>query len=228
MGLGTENKGIYLNTYKGKIVRKVDSKTEGAHERINKNGDVVHELQYDFVEGLLIDIKMREHEKYGRSWQFVFDDNGVIFNLNVPLSGGYAYGFYKRLPNIDFTRSMKLKGYSFDDDGTIKSGFTVEQGGTKVDLYYSKETPHDMPDLEEVYDEKMGKNTWSDKKRLRFFLEQMSKKYIPLIREQANSFEALAGGKEESKEEGLEFKEPDHNEPDENAQVGDEFDDLPF
>ena len=100
---------IFYTISNGKIVRQFQNKTANSIERVNKNGRLVHEELYDYLDGAIIDIGVRKHEEYGKFWSITLkDQEGTIQNLQFRYSSGYAAGFLKALPNIDVKKSIRL------------------------------------------------------------------------------------------------------------------------
>ena len=60
MALGNSNSAIYLSVSDGKIVRRFKEPTAHSKSRTNKLGNTVHEESYDYVEGMITAIKVRD------------------------------------------------------------------------------------------------------------------------------------------------------------------------
>ena len=184
MGLLNESDGggNFLQVLYGNIVRKVPAGTEGAEQRTNKNGKVVHELKYNALEGVLKKIWVYESTDYQDSWVFVLDDGKQEYNLTVPYSSSYANGILGRLPNVNFERPIKVKSYYIEgEDGKQRGYLTIHQDGEKVQPYFTKEEPHGLPPMEEVIIS--GKKRWDDTARLEFLRKMVDEKVNPKLAE---------------------------------------------
>jgi hypothetical protein len=95
--------------------------------------------------------------------------------LSLPLSSGPAKGFLGRLPVLDFTKDVVLKGYNIEnkDTGRFNSYLVPYQDGNKIMSYYTKETPNGMPRMEKI--KVKGQEVWDDSIQLEF-LEELIKK----------------------------------------------------
>ena len=186
MALGTESSGgTWLSVVKGNLTQRVKAGTEGAVERtIEKGpntGSVVHELQYNFLEGRLERVYIQETE-YGKSWVFVVDDGDSTYNLTVGYSSGYAVGLLSRLPNVDLSDTIRIKSfYIKGDDDKYRGYLTIQQGGQKVEKAFSKEEPNGLPEIERITVN--GQPAWDSTKRMEFFERLVEKSINPGIKE---------------------------------------------
>lgn len=109
MAAGKLYEAIFYTILNGKIVRQFQNKTANSIERVNKNDRLVHEELYDYLDGAIIDIGVKEHEEYGKFWSVTLkEEAGTIQNLQFSYSSGYAAGFLKTLPNIDLKKQPRL------------------------------------------------------------------------------------------------------------------------
>jgi hypothetical protein len=193
MGVGTDQRNrVYLSTlstmegdpdFKAKIVQRVSRGTEGAITRKNKNGVEVTELHHSYVEGLLTDIQLKEHEEYGLAWIFVLEDNDIEYWLQAPV-GRMSMGILCRLRNMDFTKFIKISIFKFTKDDVDKTYLTPYQkldiGYKQIDLYYSKDDPKNLPPME--LKKVRGKDTWDNSAQLDFFIAEVKDVIIPELR----------------------------------------------
>jgi len=180
-----ETNKIYLTTFQGLMVRKVPKGTPDSKMRINKLGDEVHELQFDTLSGYLDDIRLEEppekNPEYGKSWCIVIEDGDEVLELKLGAKGREASAFLSRLPNMDFSKPVKVKTYWIQGEDKIYRGFlAIHQNGEKVLPFYTKEEPHGCPDLEvKVVD---GENHYDGSKRRDFLLRVVNEAVLPKIR----------------------------------------------
>ena len=183
MGLTNESQGggNWLTVFRGEIVKRVPAGTEGAEERTNKNGKVVHELKFNALEGTLKRIDVSSGE-YGDQWIFVIDDGTNEYFLAVPYSSGPANGFLFRLPNLNLERLLKVKTYYIEgEDGKWRQFLSLEQEGQKVLPFFTKEEKHGLPDLKEVM--LSGQKHLDDTGRLVFLRKMVDEKVNPKLKE---------------------------------------------
>ena len=74
----------------------------------------------------------------------------IILSMNM--SSNYAEDLLKKIPNIDLTKQVSLKPYSFEDDKKkIRKGISVVQGEVKIKSFFqdpvTKKNLHDYPEL---------------------------------------------------------------------------------
>lgn len=173
MGLANESSEyVWLSTYEGKIAQRAAEDIPGAKHRVKKNNEAVWELYYDTLEGELEDVEIQdppeEFKRYGKSLVVTVADGGTKYKLRIHIKSRMANGFLYRLPNLDFTRPIKLKTYWIEDqsDGKYRGSLTVHQDGKKIDPYYTKEDPNGLPPLEKVTVD--GEERWDSTKQLAF------------------------------------------------------------
>jgi hypothetical protein len=234
MGVGTELRNrVYLSTlstmegdpdFKAKIVQRVPRGTEGSITRKNKNGVEVTELHHSFIEGLLTDIQLKEHEEYGLAWVFVLEDNDIEYWLQAPV-GRMSMGILCRLRNMDFSKFIKISIFKFTKDDVDKTYLTPYQklavGYKQIDLYYSKDNPGDLPPME--LKKVKGKPTWDNSAQLDFFIKEVQTVILPKLRE-ANplSIASLRASGESVQSNPLLSPKPDKDTAEENPFVAEE------
>jgi hypothetical protein len=185
MAAKKDNKGgvnfRYFKIFSGKLVENVSAETEGATTRVNAVGNTVHELSFTGYEGYLKNVSIVESEKadFGKQLQIHLEDMGENVLLQLPVSGGYAYGFLSKLPNADLTKPMELRPYEIEDKATGKKRhfLVIYQDGEKVEAFFTKENPNDLPQLEEKTIK--GKKVWDDSERIFFFEQMLQEAIVP-------------------------------------------------
>jgi len=193
MGLGNyEHRGTYLTIMRGKVVQRVDKDTEGAIERVTKTDKTVYELEYDYISGLLVDIKKEESEEYNDQWVLTILDGGDRYYVRMTAQGGYSFGLFNKLMNIDLSKPVKILPYLIEgDDGKERSFLGVHQNGEKVPNFFTKEEPNGLPDLEQKTVNK--KKVWDGSKRWDFLEKMLEQKIRPQFLE-AEATEEEDGG----------------------------------
>jgi hypothetical protein len=161
MGLGNHSGGntTYLTIINGQITRKVTEGTPGAVPRTNKQNNVVYELHYDSLSGMIKSIETKDGD-FGKQWLVNIVDDLDNFQLQIPYSGKYAYSILRRLPNIDFNIPVMIKTGIYEE----KPYLTISQDGEKVEYFFTKDNPNGLPEMENILVK--GKPTWDDTKRL--------------------------------------------------------------
>jgi hypothetical protein len=153
MGLGTSEHTAttYLDIRGGKVCKRVEAPGEGVVSRtIEKGkhaGEVVHEKQYGYVEGVIkgIATQSREVEIMGKkktvhTLQVILDDVGDRYVLNLPKGYKVWRHFLLTLPNIKAGEPVKLSPYDYvsKKDGKRKSGLGITQGTTECKWAYTR------------------------------------------------------------------------------------------
>ena len=173
--LGHEQKSNnYYNVAGGKIVRSFGkTKPEGieTQSRVNKNGETVYELIYDFIEGRIAEAKIESSENFGDFIKLKITDGKEVVSLSIGFKSSYGRHFIFRIPNFDFRSAIKIKPYSFiDDTGKTRIGLVIYQNGQKIASAHTKDDPNGLPQLEQVTFN--GETKWDATKQLAFLRER--------------------------------------------------------
>lgn len=179
MGLEQRAEGKYITILAGKFAMRVQAGSEGAVERTNKLGKVVHEKFYDKFTGKLVSIKVTDGT-YGKSWNFGFRDNGELYTLQLSYSNSFATAFLKMLPNIDLNKEMTVSPSVKEVDGKNKSSLFVNQDGVAIKHAYTMAEPNGLPQMEEILVK--GQKTWDDTKRIAFLENMVNTTILPKLR----------------------------------------------
>jgi len=174
MGLENRQGGNFITILGGKFCQRVTEGTEGALKRTNKIGNVVFEKFYDNFTGKLVDITTRDGD-YGKSWNFMFQDKGEVYTLQLSYSNSFSTAFLKMLPNVDLTKEMKVSPKTQEVDGKRKSSLFINQDGKALKHAYTRDNPNGMPDMKQT--KVKGVVVWDDTERLEW-LEKMVEKDI--------------------------------------------------
>jgi hypothetical protein len=165
MALGSNNSSIFLGISNGKIVRQFKSPTADSKERVNKNGKLVHEEFYDYVEGLITDITTKENEM-GKFWVVSINDDGSEYKLEFNYSGGVAGAFLKALPNVNLAEPVRISPKQTIDGDKKKTTVFLNQNGKAAKWYWTKEKPGELPQMKKI--KVKGKESWDDSEQLEF------------------------------------------------------------
>lgn len=179
MALENTQKGNYISILGGRFCKRVKEGTEGAVTRKNKLNNTVHEVFYDKFSGNLIDIRIKESQDYGKSWEFVFEDDGEEYIIQLSYSNSYAKAFLKMLPNIDVTKRMTLVPSQKEVDGKTQSSLFVNQNGVAIKHAYTKDNPNGMPQMVQI--KVKGNLVWDDTDILFFLTEMVNKDILPKL-----------------------------------------------
>jgi len=175
MGLEHNTRTIFLSIGDGKITRRVKEPTGSSKQRTTKEGKVVNEEIYDAVTGIITDIKVTTHDKYGKFWNVYLQDGEDTYCLQMNYSSGYASAFLKALPNVDLSARVKLIPSMKVVDGKKKVTLFINQHGRALKHFYSKENPNGLPPM--VKTKFKGQEVWDDTDMMQF-LEAMVKTTI--------------------------------------------------
>jgi hypothetical protein len=180
MAAGILLNAIFYNISNGKIVRQFPNKTNHSIVRVNKNGKTVHEEFYDYLDGVILDIAVKEHEEYGKFWNIVLKDReGVIQNLQFAYSSGYAMGFLKALPNVDLSKELKIIPNAKKDGDKTKTTIFINQFEKSIKWHYTRENPNGLPLLKKI--KIKGKDTWDDTDVMEFLESMVTNKILPKL-----------------------------------------------
>jgi len=152
----TRISGLYYTIIEGSFRTKVDKDHPDAKMREYETKDGVKSVKYERIvsalSGFVEDIGIYEGD-YGKTVNIKLDPNDDGKNPIIQLNTQTNYGedFLKKLPNIDFTKEIRLAPFAFtsEDTGREIRGVTVEQDGEKIKNYFydaeKKEVLHDFP-----------------------------------------------------------------------------------
>lgn len=155
---------LFISFFNGKMKYNVPEGSPGAITRTNKSNKVVHERFIDEVQGHITSIKRKDSEQYSPSWVVVLTDieDGSKMQLQFPRSGLYADRFFRRLPNIDFSKPVIIAAFrSYEKDQLL-----IKQNGTTVPYYWTKDDPKKLPPMELLVVK--GEETWDDTKKMNY------------------------------------------------------------
>jgi len=180
--MGLENRGDggnFITILDGKFCQRVPAGTEGAKQRENKLGKIVHEKFYDSFTAKLVGIRTQDGA-YGKSWLFDFQDGEDVYHLQLSYSNSFATAFLKMLPNVDLTQEMKVSpSVKMGDDGKNRSSLFINQNGNPVKHAFTKDNPNGMPDMEQITVK--GALVWDDTKRLAFLQNMVDTIIVPKL-----------------------------------------------
>lgn len=125
--------------------------TEGAVVREYETSDgktgKKTELTFDTLTGMITDIFFFEGE-FSNTLHIIVDD--VEMSLNV--ASAFGEDMLKKLPNVDMSKEVVLKPFSFvDDRGKNRKGITIMQDDVKVrNYFYDEEKKEAIHGVEEI------------------------------------------------------------------------------
>lgn len=173
----------YCQVADGKIVVRVKENTPGSVTRVTKTGKTVHELIYGSVEGRIFDIKKKHTtEPYDiTSWNiFLRDDDGATICLSMNYSSRYANSFFRALPNVDFDLPVTINPWMKEIEGKKKTAIYLNQMGNKVEWYFTRENPRDLPDMQQIT--VRGQLQWDDTEMNQYFEQMVEDTILPAIK----------------------------------------------
>lgn len=183
MGLGMQERGNFINIYKGRFAQRGQKDDAGVVGRVLEKGPnagkMVYEKYYDFFVGKLIGVSTNDGRGYGKQWDFAFRDKGEVYHLNLPYSNGFAKNFLKILPNVDLTKEMKVQPQTKEVDGKNKSSLFVSQDGVSLRHAYTKEAPNGLPPMVQV--KVKGELVWDDTDMIEFLHAMVMKDIVPKL-----------------------------------------------
>lgn len=167
MALGNNSgKFTYVNIKKGQLI-------------IKKGNEV---LAYNFIEGTLTDISIREEEFEGVKYKKLclnLVDGDETYQLQMRLDSGYGRAFCNMIKNVDVTKLIKITPTYKESDGKKQSGMFINQNGVAIKWFYTKDTPHELPPMESVVFK--GQTQWDNSKQQIFYEEMLLHVIKPML-----------------------------------------------
>lgn len=184
MGLGNNSSKTFLGIREGKIVQRVPEGTKGALSRDLTSGKTVHELHFDYVQGILTGIRKRVTQYNGKdieSWQLDLQSGENTFSLEIGYDSGYATTLLNALanPEVDFSLPMKLSPWSKVVNDKRKVCLYVNQSGRDIKWHFTKENPNGLPEPEKKIFK--GKEVWDWYERNQFFEKLVAEQIVPQL-----------------------------------------------
>lgn len=174
----------FYNVTNGKIVRSFGKKEPEGIEtksRVNKNGDTVYELNYDYISGVIKNAEIKNHEEYGDNIVLTLVNGNDSAQLSIKFDSAYGRSFLFKLGGIDLLDEIKIKPYSFlNNEGKNIIGLNLFQDGKKIKNLYTREAPNGLPPLEEVTFN--GKKQWDKTKQINFLKEKFNEFIDPFLK----------------------------------------------
>ena len=141
MGLKTRESKTYATIISGTIRVKAEESDPTAVRRDYELRDgtkgTKFEKIYHELSGMIKKVEFFDGD-FGRTLNITFSDDGEII-LVMGIEQNYAEDVMKKLPNIDFSKEVTFKPYSFEDKQTKKRrrGVSINQGGEKITNFFS-------------------------------------------------------------------------------------------
>ncbi len=157
--LEVEKKGNYVSIFSdGTIRQKVAEGTDGAVLREYETSDGLTgkkwELVFNSIRARITGVDFIDGD-YGTNLLLTFSEGGkedII--LSVPTASPFGEDVMKKLPNVDFSKSLWFKPYAFTDDKEkLRKGVTIMQGAdNKIENFFfdkvNKKNLHGFPEPE--------------------------------------------------------------------------------
>lgn len=190
-----ENNGTkrtFITVSKGDFVKRVKEETAKSTPRIlekgTNKGETVHEERFNEFVGRLVEVKIEDHNQYGKSWEFKIDvtpspeAQPEYFVLKLPYASGYAIDVLRRLPNADTSDDILFKGYRFTPEGETKEriGITLLQWDANDKGFTLKNAfeKGSLPDWEKVDAPDGNGKVWSKVKFMKALEAEIFEKVV--------------------------------------------------
>lgn len=199
------NDKMYFKVVDGSFRRAVPAGTPGAVEREwtagGKTGIAV-EMEYKQLFGFIKNIEFYDGEYEGKKFtnlQLTLDEDeetGKTPVISIGSGTKYAFDLYHKLPNVDFTKDVRIRPFSFIPEGEDKSLTGIEimqrdntdQFNKKISSYFfkkdgEKNVPvNGFPEREKPYDEQTEEEREIFKiKRKGFLIAYTKENIIPKL-----------------------------------------------
>lgn len=178
MALGNSNSAIYLSVSDGKIVRRFKEPTAQSKPRTNKLGNTVHEETYDYVEGMITGITVRDSD-YGKFWCVNIQDGSDAYILQFQYSGGNANSFLKSIPNADLRKPIRIRPAVEIDGDKKRSKLFLVQDDKALRWFWTKDNPGEMPNLKKV--KIKGVEQWDDSDMMEYLEAYVAEHITPKL-----------------------------------------------
>ena len=178
MALGNSNSAIYLSVSDGKIVRRFKEPTAQSKARTNKMGNTVHEESYDYVEGMITGISVRDTD-YGKYWSVNIQDGADSYILQFQYSGGNANCFLKSIPNADLRKPIKIRPAVEIDGDKKRSKLFLVQDDKALRWFWTKDNPGEMPSLKKI--KIKGVEQWDDSDMMEYLQNYVKEHITPKL-----------------------------------------------
>lgn len=241
MALGNkeQNYSTYLSIFNGQIVQEWRKKAPKEEHipagkelktreiTMGKNsGNTVWYVGYDYVAGMLTNVKLDTEGDYGSRIILTIKDVDDTYILTIPVKSSYGQSFLFKMLNIDLSKEVSFEPWTMDEEqwraltGKTKkggkSGLTIRQGegdDNKIENVYTKDEPNGLPDL--VRKETREGVKWYSDDRDDFLLGKLEDEFIPAVNGANNEPSKPAGNATNAPAPGADQQE-------------EEEDDLPF
>lgn len=134
---------LFLSIVQGEFTYQVPEGTDGARRReweVGKKSGVKWEFTYRAISGKIEDVSFYEGENDGRKFttlNIALEENedGKVPVITTNVDSRYAQDLMKKLPNVDFSQSVRIRPFSFQPEGEDKTvtGIELTQQGTSGD-----------------------------------------------------------------------------------------------
>lgn len=167
MGLGNNTgRFTYANIKRGKVA-------------VKKDGVIG---LYSYIEGQITGLELRDEEYNGDKYKklcVMINDKDEDFQLQMRLDSGYGRAFCNIILNADLTKRLKISPTFEEINGKPKSGMFINQGGSALKWFFTKDNPHDLPPMEKVVFK--GKEEWDNSKQQAFYIDLLLNKIQPKL-----------------------------------------------
>jgi hypothetical protein len=218
-----DNTTTYYSVRKGKLCKSVPAGTKGAVQKLDKDNNPTDkwEMQYDWVQGILLDVVYKEKEHEGTLYKslliHLLNEGHYLDIIEMNYTSAYASRFFNALANIHLNDPIKILLWMFADKenpAKIMQGCTLLQDNVKVPPLFTKEAPGVLPPMEKVMRD--GKEVWDSSAQMAWYLAWFLQDVKPWIVDPRKSAENRSLQVDKKAEDGVP------------AGIAGETDDLPF
>ena len=163
MKVENDDNRMVVWTYQDAFTLRVPASTDGAVERITKNGDTVYERRFSKVAGKITSVELRDGD-YGKIVNINMISDDGAGTVCLMLDSKFAFDFLVRFENINWHEEVTLNIWSNYDPAFL----ATMQNGELVKRVYDKA---DLPEWEEKT--VSGKKVWDKTKSLDFFEQKI-------------------------------------------------------
>ncbi len=180
MAVGNNQKRNYYSIRNGKVFKSCEENTPGATKIVTKAGTVKFGILYDYIDGFISQIGTKKATFNNEELTFLTvalrDFAGEVDQLEFPLGSNFFRSLALSFPNIDLSLQVRLTPYQTEKDGKKRSGLWISQGNENVPWYYTKETPHGIPEWEPLKNKKGEIVSWDNSEQTEFLMKAIEEK----------------------------------------------------
>lgn len=184
MALGNNSSALYVDIRNGKIFRYSKTEEKGTTPVLNTKGEKKFYYIYDYIEGHVTNFSTREEEIQNTKkmiFQIHMQDGSDNYVVKMGLDTTYFRMFCSVIPNIDWTKKVRLIPRIKEENGVKKSSLIVVNNGTPMKFAFTRENLNGKPDITITKNKKGEVIDVDREEETQFFLDLVGKTLPKLV-----------------------------------------------